>query len=152
MNTKGMRQRLDARGFNNINVAVYNEPILPSIALASTGHPDMGHWVFIEKIGNDIMIFDSYGTPPGDLYYIPNFDTANAKWSTITGQRIGTPYCGLYCIAFIVLRQYLSWPAAVASLFPERGTARDNTARLKQILGEDPDRILSDNGYNNTAT
>lgn len=60
-------------------------------------------------------------------------------------------YCGLYCVAFILLRQKNTWPEADAILFPESGADRDNKQMLAKVLGRDPDNILKENGYRSTS-
>ena len=63
--------------------------------------------------------------------------------NVFTGQRFGTLYCGLYCAAYLKLRdEGLSWSVACATLFPEVGKDRDNSNRLAKVLGADPDYLL----------
>lgn len=107
-----------------------------------------GHWIVIEETRENYLIFDPYGTPPGRFYNIKNIPKDKPfVWSTISGQRLGKPYCGLYCVAFLMLRKFYDWPTAAVKLFQQEGSERDNRQKLKQIFGEEPDSMLFKYGF-----
>jgi hypothetical protein len=128
-----------------VNV-IQGEPI-PSgdnIVFAYTQNPVIGHWVAVQRRGGRTLLVDSYGLPNKIAYTIP-FLPSNTVWSNVTGQRLGTMYCGLYALAFYVLTQKhdANLSEALDALYPRTDRGRDNADSLHHILGTHPDLILA---------
>lgn len=130
------------------NAAAYGDEIVPPCIAFAVGKGGGGHWVTVEEDKGDYLIFDPYGTPPSKFYDLPlPKKERRIIWSAITGQKLGRPYCGLYCIAFLKARQSHDWATASSVVLPDRKRDRDNTITLRKILGEEPDAILFGYGY-----
>ena len=150
MNKRELESILELYGVQ-AEVVVYSPVVVERsvvFATAENGPSNLGNWVVVELAGKHIYLMDSFGTvPEAPLYDIPFWDDLTrgktVLHNVLTGQRFGTVYCGLYCTAYLKLRdEGLSWSEACATLFPETGKDRDNSDTLSKVLGADPDYLL----------
>ncbi len=143
MNQLDIQNELNRRGLYNVNVIV-NKPI-PfgyNVCFAETGNVEIGHWVDVKHFPSRgvWLLVDPFGLSNGDKFrvkYLPD----DVTYSSVNGQRLGTKYCGLYCIAYYVLRilRGLEPGDAVKELYPETTKARNNVLALQRVLDEHPD-------------
>lgn len=91
-------------------------------------------------------LIDSYGLPNDIMFHIPYLKSPDKPllWSNVHGQKLGTKYCALYCLAYLILKQRRGFdmPMALQTLYPDNSTTRDNSESLHAIFGEHPDVIL----------
>ena len=139
MNKGKLEALLQRFGLANINVIVHSAIVTPCIAFGVEATPSHGHWVVIEQVNNTVYLYDSYGIGPGTYYQIPGWATFIAGKDVIrnvlTTQWLQTNYCGLYCIAFLVLRQHYDFMEASDILAQQLGPNRDNRHVLAETLG-----------------
>ena len=148
MNKGKLMSFMKGYGLGDVNVVLHTRITPPCIAFGVEDDPAHGHWVAIEEEGDTVYLFDSYGTEPGAFYQIPGWsDFIRGKRlirNVLTIQRLKTNYCGLYCVAYLLLRRlpYLySFSEACNVLAQDLGPNRDNHIGLASILGIDPAKM-----------
>ena len=148
MNAAEVKALLATYNLHDVAV-VFNKPFKSerNVAFANT-KDKVGHWVAVEfnEHGESLLV-DSYGLDNDEAYDVPYLNDPD-YFNVTRGQQWGTPYCGLYAVAYHSLRRRgLTWEQACAKLFPDSSETRDNEPVLAKVLGFDPDTYLADLGH-----
>ena len=128
----------------------YQEPVPAgvqfAVVFANVPGQTVGHWVAIDRAGIIVVLMDPYGFHNGERYVIPYFDEDEIEhflFNPVQGQRFGTLFCGLYCLAYFKLRNDGLNPAeAIQNLFPVVDGS-GNHKRLAEVVGVDPVKVIA---------
>jgi hypothetical protein len=143
MNRYQIERTLQTYKLYDVKIVVGDEiPIGKSIVFAWVFGTEMGHWVAVEKDGQNTLLIDSYGLKNNKRYHIP-FLGDNYVWTNFHGQRYGTKYCALYAIAYFILRTKLTFGHALQALYPNTTGYKHNSTFLSNILGQSADQMLA---------
>lgn len=150
MNGQTLQHLLDFYHLQDVHINIEDPLTTPCVAYGYKQSVKTGHWVAIEETETTVYLFDSFGLKPSQqLYYdIPYWkDLIKGKHvirNTITIQRVQSIFCGLYAIAYFILRsKHHTFSECIDILSPTVGDNRDNTHRLAEILNVNEELLPS---------
>lgn len=124
---------------NPPEICVFTEPVTDRNILMSwtSAKRTSGHWITRESTETHLFVFDSYGLARDQLWhndFIHDEDKIFVR-NTISLQRLGTKYCGFYCLAYFKLREEgKNFLQAVNELTTEVSSQRNNLPIVSKIL------------------